>query len=669
MLGGAVGLPTSAAAAASAAAVAVAAHKQFHPNSPPLDLDSWKEVFLQQANTNGNNTKNNEESSAPNNDHMASAAEDSVSSTAGGASGGAINLSSRPSSHTPEHTSGNSAIVEPDSQEDQAQAKHHHTSQSQDSEKIASALAAGEAAAAGKLSPLQALFSPPGLQQMQQFLQHVVNNNNNNNNNGGLAPGFNPTHLQHFMQQSNLLNQHQQLADAGRKQLEQLMHQLQEQLQINLLQQTHLMQTNSSNSENSGKNGGSGGGKSSQAMQQLQIQQQQLISQLQLVQQRLLMLPSFNQRKLSDSDFENKNRDWKENGTTSPSPPKPQNNRHGKFGDKEDVMRILGNDNQDNVPPNTTSPIHQHPLFQHGVCQWPGCDSNFNDLVSFLKHVGHEHVLDDKSTAQARVQMQIVAQLEHSLGKERDRLQAMMAHLHLTKEANSNKLNESTQHRKPSSILDRNNERSQSEGPPSHSISPPPPVSSMDTNRPKSPNLKMRPPPVPPAMSGQPPPGSLAAMQQAVSAAAAAAGGFGHLPSLAGHPSMGLPGTPLSALHAAARGQAVAAAAAAGLTHPPTSISNHMRRRMVDKVPPIPMSNGLPYMFDRAGLDIAQEIHRNREFYRTNDVRPPFTYASLIRQAVMQNPKRQPTLHEIYNWFTDTFAYFRGNVSSWKVHK
>ena len=115
----------------------------------------------------------------------------------------------------------------------------------------------------------------------------------------------------------------------------------------------------------------------------------------------------------------------------------------------------------------------------------------------------------------------------------------------------------------------------------------------------------MRPPPVPPLSAG-PPPGSLAAMQQAVSAAAAVAGGFGHLPSLTGHAGMGLPGTPLSALHAAARGQAVAAATAAGLTHPPTSIANHMRRRMVDKVPPIPMSNGLPYMFDRAGLDIAQ---------------------------------------------------------------
>ena len=31
------------------------------------------------------------------------------------------------------------------------------------------------------------------------------------------------------------------------------------------------------------------------------------------------------------------------------------------------------------------------------------------------------------------------------------------------------------------------------------------------------------------------------------------------------------------------------------------------------------------------------EIHRNREFYRTHDVRPPFTYASLIRQVGASN--------------------------------
>lgn len=45
-----------------------------------------------------------------------------------------------------------------------------------------------------------------------------------------------------------------------------------------------------------------------------------------------------------------------------------------------------------------------------------------------------EHCLDDRTTAQARVQMQVVNQLEIHLQKERDRLHAMMQHLHLTKQ-------------------------------------------------------------------------------------------------------------------------------------------------------------------------------------------------------------------------------------------
>ena len=48
-----------------------------------------------------------------------------------------------------------------------------------------------------------------------------------------------------------------------------------------------------------------------------------------------------------------------------------------------------------------------------------------------------EHTLDDRSTAQARVQMQVVSQLELQLQKERDRLQAMMHHLHMTKQQTS----------------------------------------------------------------------------------------------------------------------------------------------------------------------------------------------------------------------------------------
>ena len=51
---------------------------------------------------------------------------------------------------------------------------------------------------------------------------------------------------------------------------------LQEQLQVNFVQQTHLLQTDRA--------------KASPALHQLQLQQQQLISQLQLVQQRLIMV-------------------------------------------------------------------------------------------------------------------------------------------------------------------------------------------------------------------------------------------------------------------------------------------------------------------------------------------------------------------------------------------
>lgn len=70
---------------------------------------------------------------------------------------------------------------------------------------------------------------------------------------------------------------------------------------------------------------------------------------------------------------------------------------------------------------------------------------------------------------------------------------------------------------------------------------------------------------------------------------------------------------------------------------------------------------------DKGVLPIAADIARNREFYQTHDVRPPYTYASLIRQAIHESKDSQLTLNEIYNWFQDTFAYFRRNAATWKV--
>uniref|UniRef100_A0A674PI06 Forkhead box P2 n=1 Tax=Takifugu rubripes TaxID=31033 RepID=A0A674PI06_TAKRU len=213
-----------------------------------------------------------------------------------------------------------------------------------------------------------------------------------------------------------------------------------------------------------------------------------------------------------------------------------------------------------------------HPLYGHGVCKWPGCEKLCEDFGQFLKHLNSEHALDDRSTAQCRVQMQVVQQLEIQLSKERERLQAMMAHLHMR---------------------------------PSEPKSSPKPlnlVSSVTMSK----NLPPASPPNLPQTPTTPtaPITPMAAMPQ--------------VPSVLGGanvPSMGA-----------------------------------MRRRHSDKY----------------SMPLSSEIAPNYEFYKNADVRPPFTYATLIRQAIIDSAEHQLTLNEIYSWFTRTFAYFRRNAATWK---
>ena len=68
-----------------------------------------------------------------------------------------------------------------------------------------------------------------------------------------------------------------------------------------------------------------------------------------------------------------------------------------------------------------------------------------------------------------------------------------------------------------------------------------------------------------------------------------------------------------------------------------------------------------------SSVDVESEMSQNRDFYRRTDVRPPFTYAALIRQAINESHGRQLTLNEIYNWFQSNFAFFRRNAATWKV--
>ncbi|XP_048110852.1 forkhead box protein P4 isoform X14 [Alosa alosa] len=210
-----------------------------------------------------------------------------------------------------------------------------------------------------------------------------------------------------------------------------------------------------------------------------------------------------------------------------------------------------------------------HPLYGHGECKWPGCEALCEDMGQFLKHLNSEHALDDRSTAQCRVQMQVVQQLEIQLAKESERLQAMMTHLHM-RPSEPKPFNQPVNLASSASLLKRDSEA---------------------------------------------------------------------------YPE-GLPHPPTSA-----------AAPITPLRQGPSVISSSS----LHGVGPIRRRNS-----DKYCTPIASELAQNCEFYKNADVRPPFTYASLIRHAILEAPDRQLTLNEIYNWFTRMFAYFRRNTATWK---
>ncbi|XP_065165347.1 forkhead box protein P1 isoform X5 [Atheta coriaria] len=452
-----------------------------------------------------------------------------------------------------------------------AAARHHDHSPppaalTSDAQKALNAAIPVSQAQVGSHPPM--MSSPvSGLHHMQQLLQQHV---------------LNPSQLQNLMKQHSLLQQQQhqhQLAEIGKKQMEQTIQQLQEQLQLNLIQQTHILQSGDKK-------------KAPGSLQQLSIQQQQLIQQLQLIQRQYvvhqgmgmqpLMLPQ--PTGLGSRDVMSP---WKE---SNPDRDHPNNNTPNELNGLLGALTPGRTSREDSIvddkpdAASNSTPDRVHHLYGHGVCKWAGCEAICDDLPTFMKHLNTEHTLDDRSTAQARVQMQVVSQLELQLQKERDRLQAMMHHLHLAKQ--------------------------------------------MGT---PEPNLH----------------GDLTS------------GGGGTTPSskLPSGSSVSQPPVSLSSLVTAARFPV--------LQQNQTNVAGPIRRRISDKSA-LSLAGGLPYMLERAGLDVQQEIQRNREFYKNADIRPPFTYASLIRQSIIESPDKQLTLNEIYNWFQNTFCYFRRNAATWK---
>lgn len=58
---------------------------------------------------------------------------------------------------------------------------------------------------------------------------------------------------------------------------------------------------------------------------------------------------------------------------------------------------------------------------------------------------------------------------------------------------------------------------------------------------------------------------------------------------------------------------------------------------------------------------------KDAQAYRSEGVKPPFSYASLITFAINSTPERRLTLNGIYNWISSTFPFYKDAGTGWKV--
>ncbi|XP_040324815.1 forkhead box protein P3 isoform X3 [Herpailurus yagouaroundi] len=72
------------------------------------------------------------------------------------------------------------------------------------------------------------------------------------------------------------------------------------------------------------------------------------------------------------------------------------------------------------------------------------------------------------------------------------------------------------------------------------------------------------------------------------------------------------------------------------------------------------------HLWGSHGNSTFPEFFHNMDYFKFHDMRPPFTYATLIRWAILEAPEKQRTLNEIYHWFTRMFAFFRNHPATWK---
>ncbi|CAF1161808.1 unnamed protein product [Adineta steineri] len=483
-----------------------------------------------------------------------------------------------------------------------------------------------------------------------------------------------PTAIQNMLIQQILTSPEQQ-----RLLVEKINQQLNEQIQLNLVQPTTTTTQTTNNSDVIKQI------QNQLANQQLLLQQ---VSSKQQQQQQQQQIPSL-------FSITNSNNNQPTTATVQYLTTTPNNSSTAG-------LNILGNNNTEAriVMPATTinrsSTITNqqqdstNPLFQRNYCRWPSCDTLCSTLIDFNRHLSDEHSLDDRSVAQARVQQHVVQQLEALLTREREILQAMMRHLH-GGSTNTNGATSSNSNTTSTHIITQPATRTLTTSAPYHHT--------LTTNTRAAQLASLSSP---------------ASSSSSINNTSSSTNALHHLPIVklenAFLTSAGVVTTTnsLDSYHTTtpqdlssgtnATTSAILRASASSSPPPVHTVEEEVGDDTQDDDDDVddddmddtngdlsthtgpngsilPVLNMNKHRLSRKSKNMlalggkkpgkGKEL-KNRDYYMTHDVRPPFTYATLIRQAIIESPDNQLTLNEVYKWFEAQFLYFRKNAQTWK---
>lgn len=285
-----------------------------------------------------------------------------------------------------------------------------------------------------------------------------------------------------------------------------------------------------------------------------------------------------------------------------------------------------------NGTPNTQMNLNDKPanfLFVNRSCQWPGCSAThlqFDSFESYLQaHLIKEHKLDEESHGQVLKQMNLIESLESELNKQKQLLNEMLNHL-------NNQLNVIKQQQQQEFALFNMNNSQKS----FHNLE-----NTIASSACKQEN-----------------PLFLAAIAAAAAVSSQSNGSLirNDLNNKENTNSNDNLDNDLK------------------LKQQRNSINLLSVNNNTNKMPVLNNSSLSTYtmpnqqrkQLEKSPVSLGNELHKNRELYRTQDIRPPFTYASLIRQSIIESADHQLTLNEIYKWFEMNFSYFRKNAQTWK---